>query len=64
MATWRLENGEEIRLLTIPEFEALPKGTEVISIFGDPHVKGTHDIDMDTRCGFIAFGFPVPKEKA
>jgi hypothetical protein len=44
-------------LLTPEEFLRVPDGLELVSILGDVKVKGTDDIDQDTRFGMIAWGF-------
>ena len=54
---WTLPNGIVIHLLTPEEFEALPKGTNVISIMGEREIKGSgYEFDMDTRGGRTAWG--------
>lgn len=47
-------------LLTVNEFDQIPNGTELTCIDGTTAVKGQDDIDMDTRFGYIAYGFVDP----
>lgn len=47
-------------LFTINEFNQLPDGIELTSISGDKAIKGTDEIDLDTRFGHIAFGVTDP----
>lgn len=59
--TWTLDDGREIRLLTLKEYQALPDGTALLAIDGVTLVKGQPDehgrpIDLDTRRGLLAFG--------
>ena len=49
---------EKIWLITPEQFQQLPDGTEVTSIFGEKKVKGQDEVDQDTRFGYLAFGFP------
>ena len=56
MNEWKFADGRIIWLLTEEEFQALPNGTKLISIFGEVVTKGIDYIDMDTRGGYIAFG--------
>lgn len=44
-----------MNLLTIDEYKRLPNGTKLISISGKRAIKGTDYVDLDTRCGFIAW---------
>jgi hypothetical protein len=46
--------GKDIALYTKEELLALPIGTPVISIFGEDLKTG--NLDLDTRCGFVAYG--------
>lgn len=46
----------DLWLLTPEEFEMVPEGYELTSIFYEKIVKGTDYIDMDTRFGYLAFG--------
>ena len=50
--------GEIIELQTPEELAALPDGTLLISISGQEKIKGTDEIDTDTRAGRTAFGLP------
>ena len=51
--------GEVIDLLTPEEFQRLPMGTILLSIFGRETIKGRDIIDDDMRAGHLAFGIPV-----
>ncbi len=57
----KINNDTECKLwlLTPLEFLLLPIGTTVFSILGTVHVVGHEEFDLtETRCGFLAFGFP------
>jgi hypothetical protein len=56
MNMWLLEDGRAIWLLTEEEFDLLPNGTKVISIFGIVATKGVDIIDKDTRYNYLAYG--------
>lgn len=49
-----------VDLITPAHFRRLPKGTRLLC-FDDRnvYVKGRDEISLDTRGGFIAFGFPT-----
>lgn len=51
------EEADELRLLTPAEFERVPDGATLVTISNRVHVKGQDPIDLDTRFGFIAYGF-------
>lgn len=53
---WHVEN-MELDLVHKSEFAAIPHGTILYNIFGQAHVVGVHDIDDDTRFGYLAFGY-------
>lgn len=53
---WSDRQSDPLWLLTTTEYDALPDGTELVSINGQRKVKGTDYIDQDTRAGFIAWG--------
>lgn len=53
---------ENLWLFTPEEFKQLPDGIELLTINGGVAVKGKHDIDMDTRFGYIAYGVNHPME--
>lgn len=61
IAPWKLNDEYVINLITPERFDTLPDGAVLFSINGRQVVKGTDRIDMDTRAGFIAYGF---REKA
>ena len=61
--TWKLDNGDKIDLLTIPELNALPDGTVVTCISGDKFTKGKDYLDDDTHFGYTAFGLPTKEEE-
>lgn len=48
---------ENLFLITIRQLEQLPDGTALIAIDGELVYKGVNDIDLDTRAGFLAYGF-------
>lgn len=52
-----------LMLLNPEDLKALPDGTILIDIFGEPVVK-TPDIDTETRFGFTAFGLLKEKRDA
>lgn len=54
---WDDKEPDILRLLTSDEYERVPDGALLVSISGKAKVKGTDDIDMDTRGGCIAWGF-------
>lgn len=58
-ADWKLDNGVIIRLLKPETIENLPDGMTLINIFGKKAVTGRDKIDMDTRFGYTAWGYPV-----
>jgi len=43
-------------LLTPDELKKMPEGLELEDIFGRKYIVGKHDIDDDTRFGYIAYG--------
>ena len=49
---------EKICLITPEQFQQLPDGTVLTSIFGEKLIKGKDEIEQVTKGGFIAFGFP------
>lgn len=53
---------DHLWLFTPAEYEQLPDGIELLSINGGIVIKGKHDIDMDTRWGYIAYGVNHPME--
>ncbi len=60
---WRYEpeggyphRDKDISLLSVEEFNRLPDGTRLVSIFGEEFIKGRDTIDDDTRGGRLAFG--------
>lgn len=55
-ATWVTPDGRLLLLLTQEQLDALPDGTELVSILGENVVKGTDYIDGDTRGGWLAYG--------
>lgn len=55
---------EHLWLFTPEEYEQLPDGIELTDINGGVAVKGKHNIDMDTRFGYIAYGVNHPMEHA
>lgn len=55
-APWELED-IHVDLITPEHFEELEDGTALVSITGEVSVKGMDEIDLDTRGGFIAYGF-------
>lgn len=56
---WDLHDGRVIRLLKPEEIKALPNGVKLISINGETKTVGVDAIDLDTRCGFTAWGTPT-----
>jgi hypothetical protein len=48
---------EKIWTITPEQFNQLPDGTELTSVFGEKMVKGRDEINQDTRAGYLAFGF-------
>jgi len=46
-----------LMLLPPSELEALPDGTIVIDIWGNPCIKGKDHMDNETRGGVTAYGF-------
>ena len=62
-APWQLADGTYVDLIQAREFALLPDGTELVAIDGERVTKGKPDehgnpLDMDTRLGFLAFGWP------
>jgi len=57
-STWTLEDGTEFDLLTIDELKALPDDARLISISGFGRLKLERGKlpDLDTRCGYTAYG--------
>ncbi len=53
---------DHLWLFTVEEYEQLPDGIELITINGKYAVKGKHNIDMDTRWGYTAYGVNHPME--
>lgn len=53
---WKLDDGRTVYLLTLEQFALLSDGTRLICIDGTEVVKGTDDIDDDTRFGYLAYG--------
>lgn len=58
-ADWMLLNGVVIRLLTPEGVQSLPDGMTLFSINGKTKVKGKDHIDLDTRFGYTAYGYPI-----
>jgi hypothetical protein len=63
---WALDEGvmvgnPHVHLLTLAEFEALPKGIPLHGIDRSVVIVGVDEIDTDTRMGFIAFGEICPE---
>ena len=56
VATWKLKDGRVLELIREDEFDALPNGTELVSIRGESVVLGRDKIDNDTRGGYLAYG--------
>jgi hypothetical protein len=56
----------EHRLIPLDYFHAIDDGEELIDIMGNKVIKGKDYIDLDTRGGCIAYGFPyhTPEEPA
>ncbi|MFA6526746.1 MAG: hypothetical protein WCT26_05070 [Candidatus Buchananbacteria bacterium] len=52
-----VEDGVGVWLITPDQFEQLPDGTKLTSIVGDQVIKGRDQIDLETRGGYISFGF-------
>lgn len=59
IAVWDDRSRPLLILITPTIFEWLPNGTILHSISGQRKVKGKDDFDMDTRAGFLAFGFKL-----
>lgn len=57
MTIWKLEDRREIRLITPIELKGLPKNTILYDIFGEQAIVGEDEIDLDTRGGYLAYGF-------
>lgn len=62
-APWELSDGTYVDLIQPREFALLPDGTELVAIDGERVAKGRPEkdgrpLDMDTRMGFLAFGWP------
>lgn len=55
------EEGPFLWLVPQSHFDQVPDGAAMVSITGDVKIKGVHDIDQDTRGGFLAFGFFGPQ---
>lgn len=55
MGAW-WDKEKTLWLVTKDEFAQLPDGFELTAIDGDKAIKGKDFIDMDTRCGHIAWG--------
>ncbi len=51
---------DALYLLTIEEYEQLPKGTILTSISGNNVIKGEGFFDYDTRAGYLAYGIMNP----
>lgn len=51
---WKTPDGRIIYLLTLPELQALPAGTKIISIMGDTLVTPVDD--DETRADMTAYG--------
>lgn len=51
------ESGERVQLITMEEFKEYPEGTEFINFSGKKQVKGKDEIDLDTRNGYLTYGF-------
>ena len=60
LAPWELQwdGGDHIDLITVDLFNCLKSGTVLMSIRGNVVEVGKDEIDLDTRFGFLAFGFP------
>ncbi len=52
---WPIHDGQTIKLYTLEEFEKLPDGTQVISLFGELRLK-TSELSRDTRGGYVGYG--------
>ena len=48
----------KIWLITPDQLNALPDGTELISINGRKIIKGSKEADQETMRGYLPFGFP------
>lgn len=64
---WRIWSKDELicektlLLCPVKDFENVPDGTVLTSIFGEQKVKGTDDIDQDSRAGLLAYGVLLEK---
>lgn len=54
---WILDDNRVLSLITEEEFKTLPAGTVLVCIDGTSAVVGHDKIDLDTRYGFLAYGF-------
>ena len=55
----------ELYLIPLRDWQNWPQGAEVTSINGDVKVKGSDNIDEDTRYGLLAWGiYPKPGEES
>lgn len=59
---WITDDGKEIYLLTLEQFNQIPDGIELVSILSERKIKGVDYIDDDTRMGVLAFGIEMPLE--
>lgn len=51
---------DDLWIVTIDEYSKLPDGLVLESINGNIKTKGTDEIDLDTRGGYIAWGVRDP----
>lgn len=56
---YKLRDNSYIMLIPIYILPAIPKGTEIKSVFGKKVVVGVGNIDLDTRGGYIAYGIAI-----
>ncbi len=53
---WTLKDGRKIQLIHETELKEIKDGTVLTDIFGESHIKGEDEIDLDTRGGYLAYG--------
>lgn len=58
MQLWSEET--DLYLLTREEYDQLPDGIELMSIFGKTYTKGKDKVDMDIRFNHLAYGIVDP----
>lgn len=51
---------DNLWLINKAEFDEVPDGTVLTCIDGSTATKGADEIDMDTRMGYLAYGFVDP----